>query len=345
VWFWSSALAALLALWVSAARAQDARRVLVFESASAGPLERELEIRLKAELAAAGFEVVALPRADAAGAQRDVTALGAEYEPLAAFAIVEEQRANAGGGPSSLLRLWLSDRKRGSLQQLEREHALPGSRAASTLAVQGVEWLRARVLELQRPAPEPAPAPIALPLPAPPPAPAPRLIPAIDLGVLLDGATGGAALTPLLRLGYVSEAGALGMGARLSLAGLGTATVLETALRQVEVDQSFALLEAVATLEVSSWLRPMAVAGAGAYRVSVHGVAPTPLVGRSEVTVSALGSLGVGVLLRPFGAWVGKLEAQSLFALQPTAVEIESTRIATFGRPLWVFSAGLGVAL
>lgn len=344
---WACALVVLLSAWAKVAGARDAYRVVVIENETPAPLERELEIRLKGELSAVGFEVFSLRRMAGSEPRQAVATQGSEYRPVAVFAAAEESRAGTAGETGSTLRLWLSDRRSVSLELIEREQAFEGSRAASALAVQGVEWLHARLADWRWPTPPPTP--LLVPQAPPPAAEAElQLIPALDVGVLFDAATGGAAVTPLLRLSCVEGAeirAGVGFGGRLSLAGLGMPTVLETSLRQIEVRQSFALLEGIVTLNPLPWLRPFGSLGGGVYHVNVEGAAPAPIVGRSESTYSPLGGLGLGFLVHPVPGWVGKLEAQGLFAVHPTAVEIEGTRVATFGQPLFVFSAGLGVVL
>jgi hypothetical protein len=137
-------------------------------------------------------------------------------------------------------------------------------------------------------------------------------------------------------------AGAADLGVRLSVAGFGTVLVLDATDRHVDITQSFALIEGVVALDSRSRLSPFAAAGFGAYRVGVEGVGGTPSLGRSENTLSALGGVGGGLSLRPLQHWLALVEAQALFALQPTAVEIGPTRAATLGRPLLVFTVGIG---
>jgi hypothetical protein len=137
--------------------------------------------------------------------------------------------------------------------------------------------------------------------------------------------------------------GVVDLGVRLSLAGLGAPTVVEAPERRVDVVQSFGLLEGVVTLDGGGWLHPFASGGAGMYHVEVDGVGSGEIVGRSEDTMSPIGSAGVGLELQPWRHWIGLFEAQGLFALHPTAVEASGTRAATFGRALLVFSFGVGV--
>jgi hypothetical protein len=345
---WFCFVFALLMAWAEHAGAEEPYRVVVLEPATPTAREGELLTRLKGELGAAGFEVLSLSLPLGADPEHAVAVQGNELDPVATFAVAElaadpEAPRDAG----SRLQLWLSDRIQGvTLRQVGRDRG-DGSQAANLLAVQGVELLQARVADWRwQPEPQPLRA-------EPAPAPAPvqdqaRVTATVDLGVFLEAASGDAALTPLARLSY-SDRVNLGfdaeLGARLSVAGLGRATVLQASLREVEVGQNFAMLEGVFGFSPEGWLRPFASLGGGAYRVTVEGVGGQQAIGRSDATWSAAGVVGAGLSAHPFGPLVCKLEAQGLFALRPTTVQIDEADVASFGRPLLVFSFGVGASL
>lgn len=318
-------------------------------------LEQELLTRLTGELGAAGLDVIRLPFSRTSDAAHAVSSEGSDFAPVAAFATQEIRGAGNASGPASTLRLWFCDRVTGTVLVEEGKEAR-GSSLASSLAVQGFELLQAsRAVWRWRP---PTSAP---PAPAEPVA-APRLPPAravsyrreltatLHVGLLYDAPSGETALTPLARLAYAPEltrglVPRVDLAARLSVAGFGATTVLVAEGRQVDVIQSFALLESVVSFDSGGWLRPYGSAGAGAYQVNVNGVDGAGSVGRSERTLSPLAAAGVGLAAFLGHPWVVHVEAQGLFALQPTAVQIGLTRAATLGRPLLVFDVGFGVAL
>jgi hypothetical protein len=336
--------------WCSVASAQDRQRVLVLEPAAPTSLEYELLTRLSGELGAAGMEVIRMPLAPGSDPASAVVTQGIELGPVAAFATKEDPAQDGSANARSTLRLWLSDRVTGTLL-VEDGQEREGSLVASSLAVQGFELLQARVADWQwrrsaPPLPEPPP-PVA---PPPPPPRDAELTVVLYAGLLYDAPSGGAALTPMARVAYApglarGVADAVDLHARLSVAGFGAATVLDASERQVDVVQSFALLEGVVTLDSGGWLRPYASAGAGAYRVEVSGISAGAVVGRAEDTLSPLGGAGLGLLAQPFSHWVAQVEAQGLFAISPTAIDIGATRAATLGRPLLILSIGVGVAL
>lgn len=319
--------------------------MIVLDPAAPTALEHELLTRLVGELGAAGIEVIRVPMLPGSDPATAVATQGSELGAVAAYAAREDASDTASG--SKTLRLWLADRVTGSvLAEVGRD--ADGSSLASSLAVQGFELLQAREAEWvwQRTA-APAPAPPSAPAPA---APAPigsEVAAAMHAGLLLDAPSGGAALTPMIRLGFepafARGLGRADVGIRLSLAGFGAPTVIEAPDRRIDVVQSFAIFEAVVTLDAGGWLHPFASAGAGAYQVDVNGIGGGALVGRSEKTMSAIAAGGFGLEALPWRHWAIVLDAQGLFALEPTAVEASGTRAATFGRALLVFSLGLGV--
>jgi hypothetical protein len=322
-------------------------RVIVLEPAAPTPLEHELLTRLTGELRAAGIEVVRVPLPAGSDPATAVATQGGELSAVAAYA-TREDPADPGSRVKTL-RLWLADRVTGTVLAEDGQDD-DASSLASSLAVQGFELLRAREAEWgwrrSAPPPPPPPPPAAPPPAVPPPPVEAELTAAMHVGLLLDAPTGGSALTPMARLSFepafARELGVFDLGARLSLAGLGAPTVVEAPDRHVDVVQSFALLEGVFTLDGGGWLHPFASGGGGAYHVNVNGVGSGEIVGRSEKTMSPIAAAGVGLEVQPWRHWVGVLEAQGLFALHPTAVETSGTRAATFGRPLLVFSFGLG---
>lgn len=321
--------------------------MIVLEPAAPTPLEHELLTRLIGELGAAGIDVLRIPLPGGSDPAAAVATEGSDLSAVAAYATREDPQSPGSGVKT--LRLWLADRVTGTVLAEDGQDD-DASSLASSLAVQGFELLRAREAEWgwRRTAPPPPPPPAPPPPPVVPPAAVEaELTAAMHVGVLLDAPTGGSALTPMARLSYepaiTRELGAFDLGVRASLAGFGSPTVVEAPDRRVDVVQSFALLEAVLTLDGGGWLHPFASGGAGAYHVDVNGVGSAPIVGRSEDTMSPIGSAGLGLELQPWRHWLGVLEAQGLFALHPTAVEASGTRAATFGRALLVFSFGLGV--
>ncbi len=330
------------------ASAEEPYRVVVLQPRAPNERERELLTRLKGELGAAGFEVFGLSVAPGGDPRQAVLVDGSELNPAAAFAIAERGAEAEPGAASPRLQLWLSDRIKGGRIREVGDERNDVSQTAQLLAVQGIELLQARVADW-RWQPEPGP----LSREPPPPAPVEsggQFTTTVQLAGLLERSGYGPALAPLVRVSYVREVDLglsldVGLGARVSAAGLGGPLVLQASLGEVDVGQSFALLEGVVALDPNGWLWPFASLGGGAYRVTVEGIGGEQAIGRVDTTWSAAGALGAGLALSPFGHLVCEVEAQGLFALQPTTVRVDAAEVASFGSPLFVLSIGLGLSL
>ena len=346
-----AAICAFALAWSRPAHADEIPRVLILEPGAPTLRERELSTRLMGELRAAGFEVLSQPLYEGGDVRVAVAVQGSELDPVAAFAIGSSGAAPESDEPEARgLQLWLSDRIEGAIIFQAGEDGQGGSKAVSLLAVQGVELLQARVAGLRLKT-EPVPRELDR---APEPSSASKNFEvgaSVAVAALWDADSGGTSATPLLRVSATWQLGRgepffAALGARVSGAGWGSATVIRTPARYVDVRQSFGLLEALMVLSPpGGWLEPYAVLGGGAYRVGVEGVGQEQAIGRTGDTCSPVASLGVGLSCRILKQWVFETEGQSILALHPTAVQIDGAGAATFGRPLFVLSIGLGVRL
>lgn len=348
-WLWFG----VLGLWSLPAWSQQSPRVLVLEPAQPNPRERELSTRLKGELGAAGFEVMSQPLPVDGDLRVAVAVQGSELDPVAAFAIASTaNETDPGEQPAFGLQLWLSDRVEGAIILQAAEDGRGGAKAVSLLAVQGVELLQARVaaskLQTELRPPE-------LDAPPPPPSQPERSVRfrlGAGIGVFLEGSSGGTAPSPVLRMSsswpiLVTEQHAIELGIRLSAAGLGKATVIQAPSLQIDVMQSLVLGEVIGATSADAPVRAFASLGGGAYRVEVEGVVAEQAVGRLQNTWSGTATAGAGVSLHALSPWYLELEGQSLFAMSTTSVRMNSasTTLATFGRPLFLFSLAIGVSL
>jgi hypothetical protein len=327
----------------------------VLEPAQPNPRERELSTRLKGELGAAGFEVMSQPLPVEGDLRVAVVVQGSELAPVAAFAIASTaNETEPGDQPAFGLQLWLSDRVEGAIILQAAEDGRGGPKAVSLLAVQGVELLQARVaaskLQTQLRTPElDAPPP---PLPPSEPERSVRFRLAAGIGVFLEGASGGTAPSPVLRMSSswpvpVTQQHDIELGLRLSAAGFGKATVIQAPALHIDVMQTLALGEVICASSADATLRAFASLGGGAYRVEVEGVGGDQAVGRLQDTWSGIVTAGAGISLHALSPWYLELEGQGLFAMSTTSVRMDSTSptLATFGRPLFLFSFGIGVTL
>jgi hypothetical protein len=145
----------------------------------------------------------------------------------------------------------------------------------------------------------------------------------------------------------VSEQHAIELGIRLSAAGFGKATVIQAPGLHIDVMQSLLLGEVIGVSSADAPVRAFASLGGGAYRVEVEGVGAEQAVGRLQDTWSGIVTAGAGISLHALSPWYLELEGQGLFAMSTTSVRMDSTSttLATFGRPLFLFSLGIGVSL
>lgn len=277
---WRALAVGLVALTTSlvswAARADSALVVLV-RPAGHDVIVREAITRIRGELVADGFQVSVV--AAAPGATRDALLISAVRERAPAATIGLFLNVDA-----SSAELWIVDRltNKTVVRSVELNDSVAGH-APEVLARRSVELLRASLLEIvvdARPvAPERAAARAqastwaARPLEPPPP----RW--AAEAGAQVLGVSGiGSAVMPIGRVRFTLNQR---LGARLSLAGLGTRPRVESARGSAAVNQGLGLLELVADILPRGRLTPSISLGAGAYHIGIEGNATTPYVGQS----------------------------------------------------------------
>lgn len=282
-----------------AAGAEGARsRVTVVRAASSDPLIREANTRLRAELAAAGFDVLDVD--GPAGSVRDE--VESTSEATKSFATVAIERAGTGASAD----VWISDLVTGKTV-VRRLRVGSESNAAAVLAIRALELLRASLLEVTVPVSE-APDEAARRAAPPdvvswaepktkargPSHPLAGTSMAVGVFVLHSLQSIGPSLGPVARV-------ARGIGprvfGRLSLASAVVGPRVHAEGGEASVQQHFGSLEL-------GWVadtRPVvafAWAGIGAYYLRTSGEAEAPFRASSAGVVSALGTVGVGGLVR-----------------------------------------------
>jgi len=155
----------LLALLLAPAPALSASRVAVLDPVESDTMLAEAVVRLRAELASAGFEVVRAAGSATGDVRANMEQVGPEPAPLATLAIVRAEGATA-------IDVWVVDRVSGKTS-VRRVEALASSEIVpSALAIRAVDLLRASLLEAALPGRTPTkevPADLATLLPAPVP--------------------------------------------------------------------------------------------------------------------------------------------------------------------------------
>ncbi|WP_437930634.1 hypothetical protein WMF37_15835 [Sorangium sp. So ce291] len=347
--------------------AAAASRVVIVEADADDPLVREAATRLRAELGAAGFEVVSVPRARDGDARDVRAALERAARDEGAFAAAALFRSRAGATAD----LWIVDRV--TQKTVVRTVEVAGAAAPSVMAVRAVELLQASLLEANLLASRPPPggaaaasvavpddvrrwmAPVRRQAAADPAAERPGMLAGIgvEAGLTALQSTGGVgpALGPALRLSYGGGAagGVLpaGLAARLTFAGPTLAPALgdARALGTVSVRQEMALLEAVWALETGGAVSPVLSAGVGGFHLFISGDPLPPLRSATGEVWSVAAALGAGAGLRVTERAALLLDAHAIFAEPRAVVTLGGERLGSAGRPTFAGFLGLLVRL
>jgi hypothetical protein len=332
--------------WRCVAFASGSQVVILYEGAPDGVVDRA-EMRLAAELRAAGFHVEEHASDDAADARLAVE----RASEGVTFATVLLRRASDG----AFTDVWVADhvtRKTVVRRIGARGVGDPADRA---LALRVVELMRASLVEglVMTPSVDDSVAP-----PPPPPAdvaawtreavskPTERHAALFDLSLGIAGAWSdpalGAAVAPELRIAWRPKpAWSVGLlaagpafGARVA-ASEGSATAR----------QELALLEAA--VEPWSWgpIVPYAAAGGGVYHVATTGYANPPYASRSGDTWAALIGAGIGARLPLSSTASLVLDARELFALPRPVIAFAGQEVAVSMRPGTLAALLLSVSL
>lgn len=360
----ATALGLALTLTIASARAEPAHRVLLLTGTAAGTSSSDSELltRLRAELSAAGFEVIVFPITNDESPKSQVETAGRELNP-AAVVLVRERYASELGG--SVAELWVSDRigHRTLMQSMmldAREH----SRDMSLLAVQTVELVKARLAALTLPdraseadasKPQPQPQPQPKPEPEPPPKKEPepearsnspaQLTLSAGVGLLEDLGGLGSTWAPVGRVGvYFPDLGNYMPGIELRLSAAAGASRLE--LRSsgpgtARASQAFGTFDARVHIAPRSNWHPVLTLGSGVFTVGVAGQAPNPYPTYDGRTWSVLSTAGGGLWAQATRGLSWVLDAQVMAAWNPTRVLIEGNHVGRLGAPTLFFSTGV----
>jgi hypothetical protein len=347
-------LAAICSIALGAA-ADHQRRVVLLERAGGDEIDHEITTRLRAELNAAGFEVILLP-ADAPDPKQAVEAGGRELHP--ASVLLVERAAEGTDSAARGTELWLDDRiLRKTVVLRLKADAMPGadpstarSRHAARIAVQAVELVKARLAELsltreREPPPAPQPQPQQPPPPRPPEPRGARPNLTAALGLLQGFQEGQQALTPVLRLGvalperWTPEV--LSVDVRAGFVGLGRAAHIQHGPGSASLRHTAVELDAVMRFMPKRRVQPFVSLGGGMLALDVTGEAPEPYRNDAERTLSGLLTASGGLWLKPAESVGLVLEGQLMSAWSKTIVRIAGEDAAEVAAPLLLLSGGL----
>ncbi len=338
------------------AAAEYHHRVLLLERASGDDSDREITTRVRAELGAAGFDVVVLPVTEE-DPKLAVESAGHELHPASVLLI--ERLVSSGNAPDrdAGSELWLADRMLRKTVVLrlkpadgesKLDRAGASSREAARVAVQAVELVKARLAELSvthEHEPQPAPAP---PPKASPPARELRgTHPNLTAGIgLLEGfQRGQQALTPVLRLGVALPerltGEVLAIDVRGGFVGLGQTARIEHGPGAATLRHTAVGLDAVVRFLPRRRVQPFVSLGGGVLALDVAGDAPDPYRNSSKRTLSGLVNASGGLWLQPLAGVGLSVEGQLMDAWSKTIVRIAGQDAAEVAAPLLLVSAGL----
>lgn len=361
-------ISAAVACAPASARAEEpsdraASRVILARAAGLDPLLDRVELRLAAELRAAGFEV---EQREAVGDGIDDLPLGEEPTPGGPFATVLLRRARSGAATE----VWVADHVTHKIVVRRLAARGLGDSAERSLALRIVELMRASLVEgLVLPAseddapsdggPPSSSAPVAPPPDVaawtrealrqpeprrPPEPPAPRVLLSLGASTAFAGPDVGLGLGPELGVAWrprARQGWSLGLvaagpvfGARVQ-GGDGSATIT----------QELGLLEVAIEVLSSGPVTASLSFGAGGYHLDATGYAAPPFLGSHADAWAALGALGAGVRLHVAGATSLVLDARELLALPRPVVFFGTERVAEAMRPGTMAGASLAVDL
>jgi hypothetical protein len=336
----AAALVSISTALASAALAEPSRVVLLEPAAQTAGVLREAMERTKAELQAAGFDVVVRPLADGPNLRPALETAAHESQAFAAVAV----SLSAGSASADV---WVTDRITGKtvIRTVDVRDVAPEARA-SALAIRAVELLRASLVEAIRPGVSEEPAPELPPdvsewmTPEPDP---PLAGFAVEIGgALLHGFDDmGTAGSPILRLSYGAD---IGLAGRLTLAGPAFGPNPRGPYGSASVRQEMATLELV-YVPCVDWLgfEPVLSAGAGVYHLHARGDLTPPFEGQSDDVWSVAIRAGAGLGYRVHPDVMALLDAELVLALPRAVVTMAGEPIASAGLPS--LSSSLGVVV
>lgn len=312
------------------------RVAIVLPRSSAGGERSPVEIRLRSELGAAGFSVVAVS-SNATGPD-ELERAARNTHSIAAIAVVQP----LGNGMDASV--WITDRVTGKTL-LRRVHVDPGTRdAAAIFAIRAVELLRASLLELNdehRPRGEVPPTPELERWVRPPVEKKPTPRDELRAGAAVVAGPGGlpASMAPALAFSwrptrhFSGEVGLWGPALGTLRRRQGSATV----------DQELLAVQVRFEPWVEQRLRPFFQVGLGAYHLGARGSANSPYENASGNAWSGAGVGGLGLSYAVFGPMLLSLELDAVYLLPGVGVRFAGETVAEGGHPTLLGTAGLGV--
>jgi len=303
--------------------------VVVLVSPTNDDVTRNALARIMGELAAAPFRTMTFPIDPDSDVLSQIERAGDDQSATAAVGIVRH-----GDPGSDHVTIWVSSRVTGTTT-IRRMGVQDGDvdRAATRLAVESVELIRASLAGLW-PSP-PATTPPETVTCAPPPGP--RVAVALSVGRATEFGDAPAFWAPQLAASWGRPDA---VGVRLTATGFGPGADVSSDMGTVHVERAIATLGLVRSLRSERTLQPVFGIAAGVQRLAVHGTSPPELARDSSAfSALAMASVGLAVALGPRVAAVG--EADATVAWPASKVRIAGTDVAIFDGPALFTHLGL----
>jgi hypothetical protein len=314
----------------STALAAGSRVVIVRGQAGTDPVIDRAEVRLAAELRAAGFEVEERPPEGDADARR----LLEEQSHGEAFATVLLQRVGAGPATD----VWVADHV--THKTVVRRISAQGSdeNATRALALRVVELMRASLVEaIVLPAPQDTPRPPpdvvawtreAIPTPPRAEPSVAHLVVGAGIAAVFASPEVGFAVGPELRIGWRASSA---WSVRATAAGPALGGSIRAPAGDATLRQELAVVELSLERPMGSRVNVLAALGVGAYHIDARGNARPPYTNAydHDSAWSVLASLGGGALFPISEAMSIEIDARALLAMPRPVIVFGSERVAT----------------
>jgi hypothetical protein len=305
--------------------------VVVLVSPTDDEVTRNALARITGELAAAPFQTITVSLDPARDVLSQVETAGDQSSATAAFAIVRDPESVSAG-----VTMWVSSRATGTTT-IRRMPVQDGQvdRAATRLAIESVELLRATLAGLWPSAPVAAATQTVAAIGGAPPGPSLSLTFSVGRTTELGDAPGFWAPQIAASWGRPDR-----IGARLTASGFGPSAEVSSELGSARVTRGLLSLGLVRWWRADHVVQPMVGIGAGVQYVAAHGTSPSWLA-RDPSAFSALATVtaGVAVALSPRFAAVAAADVALFWPA--TTVRIGDAGAAAFDRPSLFTHLGL----
>jgi hypothetical protein len=337
-------VAASAVAWGRGAGADSSLVVLVRERSADAVVERA-EVRLAAELRAAGFAV----EEQVADGADDARRLVEDADSRGPFATVLLRRA----GASAATDVWVADHVTHKTVVRRMAARGGGDAAGRALALRVVELMRASLVEgLVLPAADDEPEPTPAPPPdvaawtretvrEPPPTEGASVEVALGVAGAFAGPDVGLGVAPALRVAWRPV-----RAWSLAIVGVGPAFGARATASEgsATVRQELAFAEGAFEPALAGWIHPYLAVGAGAYHLDATGYANAPFANGRADAWSALLAAGVGVRLLLTASTALVVDAREMLALPRPVLAFAGEQVAVAMRPGTIAALSLAVA-